>query len=195
MRCWIEGKLSRQYVINIHRLNTMNRKSIKILLLFIILLPFAGMSQTNDYSMRRCWGYHKDSCPTSKNIYYRVVDDSRSALFVKGQVSRIKSIIYNGRDYHISFCHDEILGEGIIMRIIDVATENVLYDNSEDAFASAFEFTVTQTSEIYIEIEVPGSSRMSEAEGQSDLIFVRKDTEMGCIGILIEHMITPVKGF
>ncbi|MBO7144913.1 MAG: hypothetical protein J6W13_08830 [Salinivirgaceae bacterium] len=173
----------------------MNRKSIKILLLFIILLPFAGMSQTNDYSMRRCWGYHKDSCPTSKNIYYRVVDDSRSALFVKGQVSRIKSIIYNGRDYRISFCHDEILGEGIIMRIIDVATENVLYDNSEDAFASAFEFTVTQTSEIYIEIEVPGSSRMSEAEGQSDLIFVRKDTEMGCIGILIEHMITPVKGF
>lgn len=164
-------------------------------MLFIILLPFAGMSQTNDYSMRRCWGYHKDSCPTSKNIYYRVVDDSRSALFVKGQVSRIKSIIYNGRDYRISFCHDAILGEGIIMRIIDVATENVLYDNSEDAFASAFEFTVTQTSEIYIEIEVPGSSRMSEAEGQSDLIFVRKDTEMGCIGILIEHMITPVKGF
>lgn len=81
------------------------------------------------------------------------------------------------------------------MRIIDVATENVLYDNSEDGFASEFEFTVTQTSEIYIEIEVPGSSRMSEAEGQNDLIFVRKDTEMGCIGILIEHMITPVKGF
>lgn len=172
----------------------MNRKSIKIVLLFIILLPFAGFSQTHDYSTRRCWGYHKDSCPTSKNIYYRVVDESRSALFVKGQVSRIKSTIYNGRDYRISFCHDAVLGEGITMRIID-ENENVLYDNSEDGFASEFEFTVTQTSDIYIEIEVPGSSKLSEAEGQGDLIFVRKDTEMGCVGILIEHMITPVKGF
>ncbi len=54
---------------------------------------------------------------------------------------------------------------------------------------------MTQTREIYIEISVPGKSRYSEAADDADLVFVRKDTEMGCIGILIEHMITPVKGF
>ena len=173
----------------------MDGKILKIILLAIVLSPLFGHAQTNDYSMRRCWGFHKDSCQTSKNIYYRVVDHSRSALFVKGQTSRIKVPIYNGRDYRISFCHDQVLGEGIVMRLIDSESESVLYDNSEDGFASEFEFTVTQSREIYIEIEVPGTSRMSEAADDADLIFVRKDTEMGCIGILIEHMITPIKGF
>ena len=173
----------------------MDGKILKIILLAIVLCPFFGQAQTNDYSMRRCWGYHKDSCRTSKNIYYRVVDNSRSALFVKGQTSRIKIIIYNGRDYRISFCHDQVLGEGIVMRLIDAENEQTLYDNSEDGFASEFEFTVTQTREIYVEISVPGSSQLSEVGDDADLIFVRKDTEMGCIGILVEHMITPVKGF
>ena len=173
----------------------MDGKILKFILLAIAFSPIFGFAQTNDYSMRSCWGYHKDSCKTSKNIYYRVVDNSRSALFVKGQTSRIKFPIYNGRDYRISFCHDQVLGEGIVMRLIDAETESVLYDNSEDGFASEFEFTVTQTREIFVEIAVPGTSRMSEAADDADLIFVRKDTEMGCIGILIEHMITPVKGF
>jgi hypothetical protein len=173
----------------------MSTKLLKVILILLVAVPFFGQAQTHDYSMRRCWGYHKDSCKTSKNIYYRVVDNSRSALFVKGQTSRIKIPIYNGRDYRISFCHDQVLGEGIEMRLIDAETESTLYDNSEDGFASEFEFTVTQSREIYIEISVPGTSRYSEAQEDADLIFVRKDTEMGCIGILVEHMITPVKGF
>ncbi|MBR6081406.1 MAG: hypothetical protein IKP62_00580 [Salinivirgaceae bacterium] len=173
----------------------MNSKLLKLILILLVVLPFSGQAQTNDYSMRRCWGYHKDSCKVSKNIYYRVVEGSRSALFVKGQTSRISTTIYNGRDYRISFCHDQVLGSEIVMRIIDAENGNTLYDNTEDGFSSDFEFTVTQTREIYIEISVPGKSRYSEAADDADLVFVRKDTEMGCIGILIEHMITPVKGF
>lgn len=169
---------------------------LKVILLLMIISPLAGLSQTNDYSMRRCWGYHKDSCAISKNIYYRVVtEESRSALFVKGQTSRIPITIYNGRDYRVSFCHDEILGGEIVMRLIDVETGDALYDNSEDGYASDFEFTVTQTRDLYVEISVPGTSRFSEAEDNEDLVLVKKDTEMGCVGILVEHMITPVKGF
>lgn len=174
----------------------MSIKLLKVILLLIVMCPLVGMSQTNDYSMRRCWGYHKDSCAISKNIYYRVVvDESRSALFVKGQTSRIPITIYNGRDYRVSFCHDEVLGEGIVMRLIDAETDEPLYDNSDDGFASEFEFTVTQTRDLYVEISVPGTSRFAESEGNEDLVLVKKDTEMGCIGILVEHMITPVKGF
>lgn len=174
----------------------MSKKLLKVILLLIVMCPLVGMSQTNDYSMRRCWGYHKDSCAVSKNIYYRVVvDESRSALFVKGQTSRIPITIYNGRDYRVSFCHDEVLGEGITMRLIDAETGDALYDNSEDGFASDFEFTVTQTRDLYVEISVPGTSRFAEAEENEDLVLVKKDTEMGCVGILVEHMITPVKGF
>jgi len=158
-------------------------------------MPFIGTAQTNDYSMRKCFGYQRDSCPRSENVYYKLTDDSRSALFVKGQTSRVRVSLYNGRDYRISFCHDRILGEGIVMRIIDAENGNTLYDSAEDNYATEFEFTVTQTRDVYVEIEIPGSSALAEAENNEEMIFVRKETAMGCVGILVEHMITPPKGF
>lgn len=173
----------------------MNIKTLKLSLALLLMLPMFGFGQTNDYSMRKCFGYQRDSCRRSDNVYYKMTDESRSALFVKGQSSRVRISIYNGRDYRVSFCHDRVLGEGIIMRIIDAETENTLYDNSEDNFATEFEFTVTQTRDVFVEIEIPGSSALADAENNSDLIFVRKDTDMGCVGILVEHMITPPKGF
>lgn len=173
----------------------MNSKLLRLVLLLVVMTPLFCSAQTNDYSKRKCYGYQRDSCAISKNIYYRVVEESRSALFVKGQTSRIKFTIYNGRDYRVSFCYDKIFGEGIIMSLIDAENGNMLYDNSEDGFATEFEFTVTQTREIYIEISIPGSSDLVDAENNDELIFVRKDAEMGCVGILIEHMITPPKGF
>ena len=173
----------------------MNIKTLKLSLALLLMLPIFSFGQTNDYSMRKCFGYQRDSCSRSENVYYKMTDESRSALFVKGQTSRVRINIYNGRDYRVSFCHDRVLGEGIIMRIIDAENEYTLYDNSEDNFATEFEFTVTQTREVFVEIEVPGNSALADAENNSDLIFVRKDTEMGCVGILVEHMITPPKGF
>ena len=158
----------------------MNIKTLKLSLALLLMLPMFSFGQTNDYSMRKCFGYQRDSCSRSNNVYYKMTDESRSALFVKGQTSRVRISIYNGRDYRVSFCHDRVLGEGIIMRIID---------------AEKFEFTVTQTRDVFVEIEIPGSSALAEAENNSDLIFVRKDTDMGCVGILVEHMITPPKGF
>ncbi len=168
---------------------------IQVSLLVLILLPLLGFSQTNDYKVRKCFGYHRDSCPKSKNIYYKVHEESRSALFVKGQTSRTQFTIYNGRDYRISLCWDPVLGSNIQYKIIDKDTDAVLYDNSTDNYASEFEFTVTQSRDIYIEISVLGESLLSQAANNDDIIIVRKDKEMGCVGVLMEHMITPSKGF
>lgn len=170
---------------------------LKAFLLCIFFVSFSGQSvaQNNDYMGRKCYGYQKDSCPKSKNIYYKVNMESRSALFLKGQTSQTPFTIYNGRDYRISLCWDPILGNQIQFRLLDGQTGDVLYDNSTDEFASDFEFTVTQTREINIEITIPGSNTLTQSEGSPDLIIVRKDKEMGCVGVLIEHMITPTKGF
>ncbi len=173
----------------------MGKNIFKLLLILTIACPLASIGQTNDYSNRKCFGYQKDSCPISKNIYYRVTEDSRSALFAKGQTSRIRLSIYNGRDYRISFCYDPVFGQGVVMRLIDAENGNVLYDNTDDNFATEFEFTVTQSREIYVEISFPGTSDYATSVGNEDLIFVRKDTQIGCVGILVEHMITPPKGF
>jgi hypothetical protein len=167
----------------------------RLVLVIGMVSPMISMGQTSDYKVRKCFGYQRDSCPTSSNIYYKVHEESRSALFVKGQTSQTRFTIYNGRDYRISLCSDSILGGQIAFRLIDNETGNVLYDNKEDHYATEFEFTATQSRDIIIEISVPGNSGIIEAESNQDLIFVRKDTEMGCVGVLIEHMITPSKGF
>ncbi len=170
--------------------------------LFLVLIGLLSIvitqhvqAQTNDYNVRKCYQYEKDSCPKSSNIYYRHNADSRSALFVKGQRSRFPISIYNGRDYRISLCWDATLGNRIEFKIIDQETDNVLYDNATDEFASEFEFTVAQTREVFIEVKVPGSSQQSQNSGNEDIVFIRKDIEMGCVGVLVEHMLTPSKGF
>lgn len=166
-----------------------------LLVLVIFTLPVLSMAQSNDYKVRKCFGYERDSCQISQNIYYKKHEDSRSALFVKGQTSQTFITIYNGRDYRISLCWDPVLGNRLGFKIFDRETDNLLYDNSTDEFASEFEFTVTQSRDIIVEVSVPGESDLSKAKGNEDLILVRKDREMGCIGVLVEHMITPSKGF
>jgi hypothetical protein len=160
-----------------------------------MVYPLVTIGQTSDYKVRKCFGYQRDSCPTSSNMYYKVHEESRSALFVLGQTSQTKFTIFNGRDYRISICSDSILGSQIGLKLLDSETGNTLYDNKQDNFATEFEFTATQSREIIIEISVPGKSSLSDNDGKEDIIFVRKDTEMGCVGVLIEHMITPSKGF
>jgi len=166
--------------------------------LFVVGFMFISIitySQTNDYKVRKCFGYQRDSCAPSQNIYYKVHDASRSALFLKGQTSKTPITIYNGRDYRISLCWDPVLGSQILFKILEAGGETVLYDNAKDGYSSDFEFTVAQTSDIIIEVTIPGSSDLAKANSDDELIFVEKDKEMGCVGVLIEHMITPTKGF
>lgn len=161
----------------------------------LVLFSTVLFSQTNDYKVRKCFGYQRDSCAVSENIYYKIHEASRSALFLKGQTSETILTIYNGRDYRVSLCWASVLGNRILYKIIDRDTESVLYDNANDNYSSDFEFTVAQTREVVIEVTVPGSSDLAQATSEDELIFVEKDKEMGCVGVLIEHMITPSKGF
>ena len=162
---------------------------------FSFLFFLSSHSQTNDYKVRKCYNYEHDSCGLSENMYYKVHNLSRSALFVVGQTSRTPFKIYNGRDYRISLCWDPILGNRLFFKIYDKATEALLYDNANDEYSTDFEFTVAQTSEVLIEVTVPVNPNDTELNSSNPLIFTEKDKKMGCVGVLVEHMITPTKGF
>ncbi len=160
---------------------------------FIFVLFSIGLSaQTHDYSKARCIDYHKHNCESSTNKYYRYNSESRSGLFHKGQKSRTLLEAFNGRDYRISICYDDVFKKPIIFRIIDKGRDEVLYDNSQDNYAKDFEFTVTSTIELWIEVEVQGESPLVKNEQKS---LIRRDSQVGCIGLLIEYMVTPRKGF
>lgn len=159
---------------------------------FLIATTITAFAQTHDYSRSRCIDYHTTHCEKSDNIYYRPNSASRSALFHKGQKSRTILEAYNGRDYRISICFDEVFEKPVIFRIIDKAYGDVLYDNSKDNFARDFEFTVTQNVELWIEIEVQGESDLNSNQISS---IIRRDNNVGCVGVMVEYMVTPRKGF
>ena len=167
----------------------------KNLYFFVISFVFLLINGFNTVSFaQRCSKFHKEHCPTAENIYYKYHERSRSALFVRGQTSQMYIEVFNGRDYRISVCAEDIFGNTIEFKLIDRYEGTVLYDNTRDNLAQEFEFTVTKTRELIIEIHVPDDSGHSQGEHGRDGL-VRKDYDMGCVGVLIEHMITPKKGF
>lgn len=81
-------------------------------------------------------------------------------------------------------------------RIVEEIQKELLYDNSADNYASELEFSVETTRRLILEISIPdaGGSGKSKgiASGKGKMV---KSSEMGCVGILIEHMTTPKTGF
>lgn len=140
-----------------------------------------------------CIDYHKKKCKrTQENNYYALSPESRSALLLKGQTSEFRFLIHQGKDYRVTICHDEILGNNVQFKIVDYDTNEVLYDNKNYNYVKEFEFTVLMSRTIKIIVTVPDDSASSV---NNDSGFRAKPTSMGCVGVMIEDMITPKKGF
>lgn len=144
-------------------------------------------------SAQDCIDYHKKKCKrTQETTNYNLSPDSRSALLLKGQTSEFRLLIYQGKDYRITVCNDEILGTNIQFKIIDYDTNEVLYDNKDYNYVKEFEFTVLMSRTVKIIVTVPDDSNSTTVTNSG---FRAKPTSMGCVGVLIEDMITPKKGF
>jgi hypothetical protein len=61
----------------------------------------------------------------------------------------------------------------------------VLWDNAEHDMSNEVEFSATTSKRVIVEVMAPGVP-----EGKA-----KKDIDIGCVGILIEHMATPNVGF
>ncbi len=64
----------------------------------------------------------------------------------------------------------------------------VLWDNQEHDMADEIEFSATATKRLIVEVTAPGA--VDPKPKRSD-----KQFDIGCVGILIEHMVTPAVGF
>ena len=78
-------------------------------------------------------------------------------------------------------------------KIVVEKQKQLLYDNSQDGFSNEIEFSVESTRRLTLEISVPGSGGGSSTKGKKGKLM--KSSDMGCIGVLVEHMTTPVSGF
>ena len=71
--------------------------------------------------------------------------------------------------------------------------KELLFDNSTDNFVNEIEFSVESTRRLILEISVPGGSGESSAKSMKGKMM--KSSDMGCVGVLVEHMTTPIAGF
>jgi len=78
-------------------------------------------------------------------------------------------------------------------RIVTEKQKSILYDNSEDGFSNEIEFSVESTRRLTLEIGIPGGGAGSSTKGKKGKSM--KSSDMGCVGVLVEHMTTPITGF
>lgn len=173
----------------------MSRFPRTILFATLVPLAFPALGQVSE-----CFNYHRFNCERSGDARFSMNGQSRSAMVKIGEETELNIIVYRGQDYRISVCHDgKILGEDVAIRLVEkirttkpgsknevVESEKVLWDNTEHEMATSIEFSCTATKRIAIEVNAPGAV---ERKGK------RADVDMGCVGILIEHMPTPNIGF
>lgn len=166
----------------------------------VTILPLITMAQGP------CTDYHKFNCNRASDKRFSVNGQSKSAAVQVGQETELNIIVYRGQDYRISLCYDDkVLGEGLAIRLVEKVRqakpgtgdasdkveyeelEKVLWDNTEHEMAHTVEFSCTSTKRIAVEVVAPGGAASGK---KSDKAF-----DIGCVGILIEHMPTPGLGF
>lgn len=155
-----------------------------------------SVAQTSD-----CLDYHRFNCVPASDARFSINGQSRSASVKIGEETELNVIVYRGQDYRVSVCNEEkILGQ-LAIRLVEklrVAktgpdgkstyeeVEKVLWDNTSHDMVTSIEFSCTATKRIAIEVNAPGAA---ERKGR------RADQDIGCVGILIEHMPSPGIGF
>ena len=173
------------------------RSTLSILAIALVSLAVA-QSECADY-----WKY----AARSSDARFSVNGQSKGASVQIGVPTELNIIIYKGQDYRISFVYDEkIIGDHVVARIIEKVrgpkpgggegeagyedATKVIWDNQDHEMADAVEFTATSTKRIAIEITAPGVPEDPKAKSKGG-----KSSDIGCVGILIEHMPTPNIGF
>lgn len=148
----------------------------KLLLLILFIIPLSSFSQ-------ECFEYHKASCiPEPSRFTYNYNNYSVSYLFKAGQIRSYSVKLYTGKDYRITLCGDDVFN-GVILFKIQRDDGVVIYDNSLHNYQLNIEFSSVKTQDVDIIIEAPQVVSLDSFE------------IVGCIGVLIEDMVTIKTGF
>lgn len=133
---------------------------------------------------QKCFEYHLEHCKLTSRFNYSVNSASRSFLMTSGDTRNIEFEIQQGKDYRISICSDEVF-QNIIKLVIIKEDKSEIYNNELNRLEQSVEFSVKQTQPVTVLIETP-----SPSIGISDTVF-----HEGCVGIIIQEMVTIKTGF
>ncbi len=132
-----------------------------------------------------CNGFNKTKrCTRYAGADYKIYGQSQNALLMADSTYRCQVVLFGNKEYRISFCAENGF-EPIHIRLIDMATKEVTYDNETDKYIESVGFTVEKTRQILIEVTLTTKNKNFES--------IREATS--CLGILIQWNKMPKIGF
>lgn len=134
---------------------------------------------------QNCENYlKKEYCKVLIDKNYKIHPASKAYSISNGESEKFELQVFSGMDYKISLCADEIFGKQLILKLWNQQNE-LVYDNTDENLSLEFEFSSILDQIIKIEIVVPeGNSGISTMPNYS-----------GCLGVLVQHAMTPRTGF
>lgn len=97
------------------------------LFVFIFYLTITSIQAQSE-----CQYYHRKACENKDNESMKYDSQSKSAVLGKGQISEFHMVAYDGLDYRISICSDEILGSQIQFKIYEKKRELIKAEEVEE---------------------------------------------------------------
>ena len=134
-----------------------------------------------DYRISFCY----DPKVIGDHVSARLIEKTRVPKEVSEQVTRQEEIV--DKDGNPTGQMKDVVGTETKQVFEDVRT--VLWNNEDHEMADEVEFTATATKRIVVEVIAPGSTETKPKRSAKDPL------DIGCVGILIEHMPTPNLGF
>jgi hypothetical protein len=156
----------------------------RILSLFFFLL-ISGLSSWGQ-PCREFLNVCMELGPKENDKSFKYNFQSKSALFEKGQKSILKFVVYRGVDYKISFCSEEAF-DGEVSFVLIGKDSAVLFDNSKEDMAQAFEYESKYTGSLTLVVTMPGTRPTKEEKNLPG--------SKGCVGVVIKHRMSAKTGF
>ena len=147
-----------------------------------ILLSLLLLGVCCNLKAQDCFNFHKQNCCPKKGAFaYSVNEASVSFAFKPGESKCVYMDLLEGKDYRMTICSDSLYN-GVVSFVIKNTDGRILYDNSQDDFLTDIEFSCRKHNSVELIITAPNR------------LDVDSETK-GCIGVLIEDMVSPKIGF
>lgn len=134
-------------------------------LLFVISI-FA-LIPLNSYS--QCKGFAKKICKLELSPFLHD-GNYHAAILTEGEEAELYKTFYSGQEYRIAVCGSDAL-PNVQFEVID-ANRNVLFDNKDNNYSTAWDFKLESSQQLKILIKVPVTGTGSE------------DIISGCVAIM-----------
>lgn len=145
--------------------------------IFVIIITAAFYSAS-----AQCEGYGFKQCVKYLQKEYKSNGQSNSASIAPGETARVNMVFYKGYDYRVVFCGEEHLGQLGIKAYKAKGKDigELIFDNSQRENAFNWDFSMTATHRVIIEVTAPGIEGEEAAEGCVTIVLgLRNSTQKG----------------